>query len=41
MKDNQQETDPWNISRLKEQISDLQKKRKEGEQNVMIICLFQ
>ncbi|KAG8190663.1 hypothetical protein JTE90_001272 [Oedothorax gibbosus] len=32
--DDHQEADPWNISKLKEQISDLQKKRKESEQTI-------
>lgn len=34
LKVKERETDPWNIVKLKEQIEDLQKKRKEGEQNM-------
>ncbi|GIX78691.1 uncharacterized protein CEXT_714961 [Caerostris extrusa] len=31
---NEREKDPWNIAKLKEQIGELQRKRKEGEQNM-------
>ncbi|KFM76999.1 Trichoplein keratin filament-binding protein, partial [Stegodyphus mimosarum] len=34
LSDKEREKDPWNICRLKEQIEDLQRKRKEGEQNM-------
>ncbi|XP_054724502.1 trichoplein keratin filament-binding protein-like [Uloborus diversus] len=34
LRDKEREQDPWNISRLKEQIEELQKKRKETEQNM-------
>ncbi|GFX20275.1 uncharacterized protein TNCV_1438341 [Trichonephila clavipes] len=34
MQDNQREKDPWNIMKLKEQIEELQRKRKEGEMNM-------
>ncbi|CAL1290333.1 unnamed protein product [Larinioides sclopetarius] len=34
MQDNERERDPWNIVKLKEQIEELQRRRKEGEQNM-------
>ncbi|GFT85693.1 uncharacterized protein NPIL_41881 [Nephila pilipes] len=34
MQENERDKDPWNIMKLKEQIEDLQRKRKEGEQNL-------
>lgn len=34
LKEMERERDPWNICKLKEQIENLQQKRKEGEQNM-------
>jgi len=34
LKEREKEKDPWNICKLKEQIEDLQRKRKEGEQHM-------
>ncbi|GBL94919.1 hypothetical protein AVEN_187440-1 [Araneus ventricosus] len=34
MQDDERERDPWNIVKLKEQIEELQRRRKEGEQNM-------
>ncbi|XP_055939230.1 trichoplein keratin filament-binding protein-like [Argiope bruennichi] len=34
MQDGEREKDPWNIVKLKEQIEELQRRRKEGEQNM-------